>query len=148
MPENEASLIATDQPVKFTVEGLRGRSFEGTVTRFAYALEEASKTMLAEIELPNPTLDLRPGMYASVRIGIERRPDALLVPAEAFVQEKAGAFVFVLEDNKARKTPVKTGFNDGQHVEILSGLRSDEAVILAGKQPLTDGQSVKPMEAK
>jgi len=122
VPENEASFVATNQPVKFTVEGLPGRTFAGTVTRFAYALEEASKTMLAEIELPNQTLELRPGMYASVSIGIERHPDALLVPVNALVQEKTGASVFTLADNKARKTPVRTGFNDGQHVEILSGL--------------------------
>jgi membrane fusion protein, multidrug efflux system len=148
VPEAEASLVATNQPVKFSVEGLPGRSFEGTVTRFSYALEEASKTMLAEIELPNPTLELRPGMYASVKIGIERRLDALLVPLAALVQEKAGAFVFTLADNKASKTPVKTGFNDGQHVEILGGLRPDQAIILAGKQPLSDGELVKPMEAR
>ena len=148
VPENEASLVATNQPVKFTVEGLPGRSFEGTVTRFSYALEETSKTMLAEIELPNPTLELRPGMYAAVKIGIERRSDALLVPVAALVQEKAGASVLTLADNKARKTPVKIGFNDGQHVEILSGLGPNQAVILAGKQPLSDGQTVKPTEAK
>jgi membrane fusion protein, multidrug efflux system len=148
VPEAEASLVATNQPVRFTVEGLPGRSFEGTVSRFSYALEEASKTMLAEVELPNPTLELRPGMYASVKIGIERRPDALVVPVAALVQEKAGAFVFTLAENNARKTPVKTGFNDGQQVEILSGLRPDQSVILAGKQPLNDGQAVKSTEAK
>src|SRR6058998_781182 len=54
VPENEASLVAVDQPVKMTVEGLPGKTFEGKVTRFSYALDEATKTMLAEIELPNP----------------------------------------------------------------------------------------------
>ncbi len=148
VPENEASLIATNQPVKFSVEGLPGRTFAGTMTRFSYALEEASKTMLAEIELPNPTLELRPGMYALVSIGIERHPDALLVPLNALLQEKAGAFVFTLADNRARKTPVRMGFNDGQHVEVLSGLSPSESGILVARQPLSDGQSVKPLEAK
>jgi membrane fusion protein, multidrug efflux system len=148
VPENEASLVAINQPVRFTVEGLPSRSFEGTVTRFSYALEESSKTMLAEIELANPNLELRPGMYASVKLGIERKPDALLVPVEALVQEKAGASVFTIADNKAKKTPVKAGFNDGQHVEILSGLKQYQEVILVGKQPLSDGQAVKPMEAR
>jgi membrane fusion protein, multidrug efflux system len=148
VPEAEASRVTTNQPVKFGVEGLAGRSFEGAVTRFSYALEEASKTMLAEVEVPNPSLELRPGMYASVKIGIERKPDALLVPVDALVQEKAGASVFTLVDNKAKKTPVKTGFNDGQHVEIVSGLTPDQTVILTGKQPLSDDQAVKLVEAK
>src|SRR5262249_21398379 len=80
VPESESSRVATGQPVKFSVEGLSGRTFDGTITRFSYALDEASKTMLAEIEVPNPNLTLRPGMYATVRIGIERKEDALLLP--------------------------------------------------------------------
>jgi membrane fusion protein, multidrug efflux system len=148
VPELEASLVANDQPVKVSVNGLPGRSFDGKVTRFAYALDDASKTMLAEIELPNPKLELRPGMYAIVKIGIERRQDALLVPVEALVTEKAGAFVFTVVDNKAKKVPVKTGFNDGGQVEIVYGIRSEDPVILLGKRLLNNGQSVRVMEAK
>src|SRR5947207_10666926 len=121
VPELESSLITTGQPVGVTVDGLPSRSFDGRVTRFSYALDEATKTMLAEIELPNPALELRPGMYAVVKIGIERKEDALLVPVEALVTERAGASVFMVVDNKAKKIPVKTGFNDGANVEIVSG---------------------------
>lgn len=148
VPEVEASLIATDQPVKLTVDGLPGRSFEGKVTRFAYALDEASKTMLVEIELPNPKLELRPGMYAIVKIGIERKEDALLIPVDALVTEKAGASVFLLAENKAKKTRVQTGFNDGTQVEIASGLQPNQQVILVGKRTLSDGQPVKVSEGK
>jgi membrane fusion protein (multidrug efflux system) len=148
VPEVEASLVATGQPVKFTVEGLPGRSFDGQVTRFSYSLDEESKTMLVEIELPNPKLVLRPGMYAMVKIGIERKKDAFLVPVDALVQEKAGAFVFTLTGNRAKKLPVKTGFDDGRRVEIVNGLKPDQSVILVGKQPLSDGQPIRPKEAK
>jgi len=148
VPEVEASLIATDQPVELTVDGLPGRSFEGKVTRFAYALDEASKTMLVEIELPNPKLELRPGMYAIVKIGIERKEDALLIPVDALVTEKAGASVFLLAENKAKKTRVQTGFNDGTQVEIASGLQPNQQVILVGKRTLSDGQPVKVSEGK
>lgn len=147
VPELESTLLAIDQPVKLTVDGLPGRTFEGNVTRFSYTLEEATKTMLAEIELPNPKLELRPGMYAIVKIAIERKEDALLLPADALITERAGAFVFTIDDNKAKKTPVKTGFNDGANVEILSGVNPDQSVILVGKRPLNDGQPVK-VEAK
>ncbi len=143
VPELESSLIATDQPVKFLVDGLPGRNFEGKVTRFSYSLDESSKTMLAEIELPNPNLELRPGMYATVKIGIERKEDALLVPVEALVVEKAGASVFTVADNKAKKVPVKTGFNDGTKAEILSGIKADQAVVLVGKKTPADGQPIQ-----
>jgi membrane fusion protein (multidrug efflux system) len=148
VPEMEASLIAVEQPVKLSVEGLPGRIFEGKVTRFSYALDELSKTMLTEIELPNPKLELRPGMYAMVKIGIERKADALLVPVDALVMEKSGASVFLVAENKAKKTRVQTGFNDGTQVEIVSGLPPSQPVILVGKRALSDGQPVKVSEAK
>ncbi len=148
VPELESSLVISGQPVKVSVEGLTGRSFDGNITRFSYALDEASKTMLAEIELPNPKLELRPGMYAIVRIGIEQKEDALLVPVDALVVERAGAFVFMVTDNKAKKVRVQTGFNDGTNVEIVGGTKLDQPVILVGKQQLSDGQAVTISEGK
>lgn len=143
VPEIEASLVQKGQPAQVSVEGLPGKKFDGKVTRFSYALDEASKTMLAEIELPNPKLELRPGMYATVKLGIERKENALVVPVEALAMEKANAFVFTVAGDKAKKTPVKIGFNDGANVEIVSGLKPDEPVIRLGKTVLADGQPIK-----
>src|SRR3989442_13039837 len=124
VPELETSLIATGQPVGVTVDGLPGRSFDGKIARFSYTLDEATKTMLAEIELANPKLELRPGMYAIAKIGLERKEDALLVPVDALIVERAGAFVFIIDDNKVKKTRVQTGFNDGTNFEIINGVKT------------------------
>lgn len=70
VPESEAAHVARGLPVRLKVEGLADRTFEGSVTRFSYALDDATRTMLAEVELPNPGLQLRPGMYASVQLGL------------------------------------------------------------------------------
>jgi membrane fusion protein (multidrug efflux system) len=148
VPELESALVARGQPVKVVVEEYPKGSFEGEITRFSYALDEATKTMLAEIELPNPKLELRPGMYATVKIGIERKTDVLLLPVEGLVMEKANAFVFTVVENRAKKVPIKTGFNDGTSVEIISDLTPAERVILAGKQALSDGQLVRVVEGK
>ena len=59
--------------------------------------------------MANPSGDLRPGAYATVRLEVERKPDALLVPVQALVVEKAGTFLFTVADNKAKKTPVHVG---------------------------------------
>ena len=147
VPEAEVPFIKNGVPAQVTVEELPNRPSPGTVTRFAHALDEATKTMLAEIEIPNPTGDLRPGAYASVRLEVERKPDALLVPVQALVVEKAGASVFTVADGKAKKTPVQTGFNDGVNVEILN-VKLDQPVILVGKQTLMDGQPVNTAETK
>jgi membrane fusion protein, multidrug efflux system len=147
VPEAEVPFIKNGVPAQLTLEELPGRTFPGTVTRFAHALDEATKTMLAEIEMPNPSGDLRPGAYATVRLEVERKPDALLVPVQALAVEKAGTFVFTVADNKAKKTPVHTGFNDGVNVEVAD-LKPDQRVILIGKQTLTDGQPINAVEAK
>jgi membrane fusion protein (multidrug efflux system) len=146
VPEAEVPFIQNGLPATLTVEELTGRTFRGTVTRFAHALDEATKTMLTEIELPNTAGDLRPGMYASVRLEVERKVGALLVPAEAVVVEKAGSFVFLVADGKARKTEVHTGFTDGASTEITSGVAADAQVVLVGKQALSDGQLVNALK--
>jgi membrane fusion protein (multidrug efflux system) len=101
-----------------------------------------------ETDLANASLELRPGQYATVKIDVEKHPEALLVPAEALVMEKAAAFLFKLTDGKAKKTPVTLGFNDGTNVEIGKGISEGEPVILVGKLTLTEGQPVQVAEAK
>lgn len=148
VPESEVPFIQNGLAVKITVEELPGRSFEGTITRYAQALDDATKTMLAEIELPNPKTDLRPGMYATIRIIVERKPDTLVIPTDALVIEKTRNSVFTVADNKAKRLTVKTGFNDAGQVEILEGVNLNQPVILVGKQVLTDGQPVTVAEGK
>ncbi len=148
LPEIEAALAQVGQPVKLSVEGLAGRTFAGKISRLSYALDDATRTMLVEADLPNADLALRPGMYATVKVGVERHTDALLIPVEALVVEKVKTFVFTLVEGKAKKVLVKVGFDDGKSVEILDGLSGDEQVILTGKLTLIDGQSVKLTEAK
>ena len=148
VPEVEASLVQTGQVVRFTAEGLAGRSFESRVSRFSHVLDEATRTMLVEADVPNADLALRPGMYVTARVGIETHRDALLIPVEGLVMEKANAFVFVAVGDRARKTPVTIGFNDGSRVEVLSGLDEGQSVILAGKLSLADGAPVRAVEGK
>jgi membrane fusion protein (multidrug efflux system) len=65
------------------------------------------------------------------------------MPAESLVMEKANAFAYTVDGGKAAKHPIKTGFNDGQNVEVLDGLNDSDAVILAGKLKLSNGQAVQ-----
>lgn len=148
VPDTEAPLVKKDLPVKVTVDELPGRNFDGTITRFAYALDESTKTMATEIEIANPDLALRPGMWANVQIDLQKKTDAQLLPAEALVTEKNKTSVFVARDGKAQKVPIKTGFDDGINVEVTGGLTPKDAVILAGKQAVTDGQPVKAVASK
>ncbi len=148
MPEPEVPLVKKELPVKVAVEELVGLAFDGKITRFAYALDESTKTMTTEVEIPNPDHALRPGMYASCQIALEKKADAQLLPAEALITEKNKSFVFAFRDGKAARLAVKTGFDDGISVEILEGLKPNEAVIVAGEQAVADGQTVNATEPR
>jgi RND family efflux transporter MFP subunit len=148
IPDAEAPLVKKDLPVTVTVSELPGRVFQGTITRFSYALDESTKTMATEIEISNPDLALRPGMWAAVEIELQRKGNALLIPAEVLVTEKNKNSVFVVRDGKAQKVSVTTGFDDGVNVEILKGCNPNDAIIVTGKQSVTDGQKIQAAELK
>ena len=148
VPEIEAARVAVGQPVSVTTDNLPGRQFDGKVTRFTYALDVQNRTMLAEAILGNPDLALRPGMLVTVRLGIERKEHATLMPADALVSERTNTFVYTVEGNKAVRHAIKAGFNDGNSVEVVDGLKRDDVIILAGKLKLNDGQPVRVVGAQ
>jgi len=146
VPEQEAAVVKTGLQATLTLDELAGRAFEGTITRFGYALDEATRTMLVEIELPNPGRELRPGMYGSVKLVLERKKEALIIPIDALVVEKTRTFVFTMAGDKAKRLTVKVGFKDSTSAEILEGVALDQVVLLAAKASLTDGQAVAVAE--
>lgn len=148
VPEMESSRVKNGLPVKITVESLAGKVFEGTITRSSQVLDDATKTMLAEVDLKNTDGNLRPGMYAIAKVGIEKHSDVLLLPAEAVLKEKSGSSVFLVEAGHAKKLPVKVGFDDGAFLEIAEGISPDAHVVIVGKTPLANGQAVNVVEAK
>lgn len=139
--EMESSLVAIGKPVKAQIDASGPAPVEATVSRIAYALDPSTRTMLAEADLKNAELKLRPGMYAMARIAVEKHDKAILIPVAGLVMEKTNAFVFKHVDDKAMKTAVKPGFNDGTNVEIPE-LKPDDLILLPGTTLLTDKQPV------
>jgi RND family efflux transporter MFP subunit len=146
VPEQDAAVVKTGLAAMLTLDELPGHAFEGTITRFGYALDEATRTMMTEIELPNPARELRPGMYGSVKLVLERKKDALIIPIDALVVDKTRTFVFTPAGDKAKRLTVKVGFRDSTSAEILEGVSLDQVVLLAAKASLTDGQAVTVVE--
>lgn len=139
--ELETGLVTVGKPVKAQIDAAGATPVEAAVSRIAYALDPSTRTMLAEADLKNADLKLRPGMYAMTKIAVEKHDNATLIPAAALVMEKANAFVFRHIDGKAVKTAVKTGFNDGVNVEVPE-LKADDVLLVPGTTTLTDKQAV------
>lgn len=141
--EPEVPFVKKGNPAPVAVDALPGKVFEGTVTRFTTALDPKTRTMRTEIDIPNRIGELRPGMYGSVKLTLERRENAVTIPASALVTEGGKSFVSIVVDSKARRVEVKTGFDDGIRVEIVKGLNGNEQIISSGKSGLKEGASVK-----
>jgi RND family efflux transporter MFP subunit len=148
VPETEATHVKIGQSIRWTADDFPGEHFDGTVTRAYWALDKATKTMLTETQIANPGMKLQPGMLVNARIGIEKKSDALLLPAEALVKEKTNSFIFIFNDGKLKKAPVQVGFNDGTNVEIVAGVKPADLAIVPGQLALRDGQPVKVAEEK
>lgn len=148
VPEIEAARVRAGQPATISTDGQPGRQFTGTVSRHAYAIDDATRTLRVEIDLPNPERALRPGMYANVRLGVEQHLGALLIPVGALIMEKNNAFVYVVDGTKARRKAIKAGFNDGRQVEVVDGLAAGDNVILAAGTTVTDGADIEVATAR
>lgn len=139
--EMESALVQNGKPVKAQIDAIGPTPIEATISRIAYALDPTTRTMLAEADLKNADLKLRPGMYASAKIAVEKHEKATLIPVAGLVMEKTNAFVFKHVDGKAIKTAVKIGFNDGTNVEVPE-LKPEDVILLPGTTLLTDKQPV------
>jgi RND family efflux transporter MFP subunit len=125
-----------------TVDTFPGEEFSGQVSRVAPVFDPATRTAQMEIEVPNPGFRLKPGMYARVRLTVERRPDALTVPRNAVVDVDGKRGVFLVAEQTARFAEVKAGLSDGERVEILDGLTDGQRVITTGAMALRDGDRI------
>jgi len=127
-----------------TVDAFPGRTFTGTVSRFAQAVDQATRTMAVEIDIDNRDHLLKPGMFSNVAIGVEEHPHAITVPSMAILKDDQGQYVFTVERDTAYKVPVQTGLELNGRTEILSALGVDRPVITSGQQFARDHAPVKP----
>jgi RND family efflux transporter MFP subunit len=124
------------------VRELPDRSFTGTITRSTLALDPSTRSLLVEMDLPNPDHALRPGTFAEMSIALREIPNAMVLPPQAVVSGPNGKYVFVIEQGKATSVPVQTGITDGKWIEIAGGLHGEEEVAVVGKRKLLDGSPV------
>lgn len=125
------------------VKELPERSFTGVVTRSTLALDPSTRSLLVEIDLPNPDHALRPGTFSEVTLGLRHIPNALVLPPQAVITGPKGKMVFIVQQGQAKSVPVQTGITDGKWIEIVSGLTGDEDVVVVGKRKLLAGSPVQ-----
>ncbi|MBI5755325.1 MAG: efflux RND transporter periplasmic adaptor subunit [Nitrospirae bacterium] len=142
-PEPDVPFIKVGLPASISIDALPGKTFTGKITRFSSSLNMATRTMRIAIDIPNPDHALFPGMYGNVTLELELHKDAITVPAECLVIENYKKFLYVVEDDIAKKIAVETAIDTGIHVEITQGLKGNEDIILRGKAAVSEGSRVR-----
>ncbi len=141
--ERQAALVQVGMPVTMTLEYLPGRQWRGRVDYIYPSLDEKTRTLRMRLRFTNESAELRPNMFAQVLLHVEGGSEVLTIPREALIrtgeQDRA---VLALGKGRFKSIAVKAGRFDGQHVEILSGLEVDDAVV-ASAQFLIDSESNK-----
>ncbi len=143
VPQEQAYGLAPGVKAVVRVPEMPGRTFAGTVTRIADALSPGTRTLLTEVDIPNPDGALQPGTYVTVELSIPRKAPSLLVPAQAIIFDENGMQVAVAKDGKANIQKVNVTRDLGTAIEVDHGVKAGDQVILDPPVDLQNGSKVR-----
>jgi len=141
VPQSAIDQIHDNDSVEVTIANT-GKKFTGKIARFAHSVDVSTRTMTTEVDVDNSDGLLFPGIYASVNIPLDKKPDALSVPLSAVFGDSNPAVYVVGSNNKVEQRAVKTGIQTANAVEIISGLNEGDRVVVAGKRKIHGGETV------
>ena len=148
VPQANSSSIHAGQKALVSVTNLPGRTFTGTVARTANSLDPSSRTLLVEVQVPNPDGALMPGMYAQVDFSNSRANAPLLVPAEALMVRAEGTQIAVVgPDSTVHLQKIVIGRDYGDRLEVLQGLQIGDRIIANPDDNAREGVKVDAVEA-
>ena len=146
VPQGQADSVRRGQAASLTIPDLAGRTFHGTVTRTANALDPATRTLLVELEVPNDSGQLLPGMYAQIDLSIPRANPPLLIPGDTLVVRSDGPQVAVVNgQGVVHFTHIQLGRDFGDHLEVLSGLEDGQELAVNPSDEVREGVRVNPV---
>jgi RND family efflux transporter MFP subunit len=144
VPETNVPAVRLGKKLSVEVQALN-KTFEGTVARFADKVDDATRTMITEVDVPNPKLEIVPGMYAYVSFPVMEKKNALAVPIQAVSRQGNKAIAYCISnDNRVEVRPVTVGIETRSQIEVLSGLSEGDRVVVGNTSQLRQGQIVAP----
>ncbi|MDR3490335.1 MAG: efflux RND transporter periplasmic adaptor subunit [Bradyrhizobium sp.] len=142
VPQDEAFGLGPGVDAVVRVPEIPGRSFPGKVTRIASALQPGSRTLLTEIDVPNPDGALSPGIYCTVELFIPRKTPSMIIPSDAVIFDENGLHVAVVKNGTAHLQKIAIARDFGTEVEVHDGVKPGDQVILNPMIDLADGSKV------
>jgi len=144
--EKDVPLLKPGMKAKIRVESYPERIFEGKVEKINSALDLSTRTLQAEIWIPNSDRSLKPGMFSNVEVVLLEKPQALVIPREAILEAGSEMSVFVVEGKQAVRRSISVGYEQDRMVEVLKGLNERDQVVIKGQQLIKDGSTIRIIE--
>jgi RND family efflux transporter MFP subunit len=143
VPEVYSRAARPGASATLTLDEFPGQTFHGTLVRNANSIDIASRTLLVEVDVDNPTGQLLPGAYVFVHLKLPDETRSVTIPSNTLIFRKEGLQVGLVRNGKAELVPVKISRDYGNSVEIVSGLQPTDAVIMDPSDSLVDGMPVR-----
>jgi RND family efflux transporter MFP subunit len=147
VPEEYSQGIKAGMTASLNLAEFPGRDFQGKVVRTADAINVTTRTLLIEVDVDNPSGTLLTGSYAEVHLAVPTQASTFLIPVDTLLFRTEGLRVGVVKDGKVVLTPVTPGHDFGNQIEIVSGLKADDQVIVNPPDSLVQGQEVQIVQA-
>ncbi len=144
VPERYAADLRRGQSVEFTVAAHPGRTFRALVEFIDPVVQSESRTIVVKARAPNPGNRLKAGMFIEARLATATRPGAVIVPEDAVQPLRTANIVWAVVDGKASRRVVQLGTRSAGVVEVVSGVRAGELVVVGGLERMQEGAPVAP----
>jgi len=158
VPDNEISMIKKGQQAIITVDAYPDTEFIGTVYNVYPTINPATRTTTVEIRFRNKDYLLKPGMFARIKIIVQKKNDAIVIPRKAVLEKteldvssgeittskvRTKRYVYVVNGNLAYKREIETGIENDYFIEVVKGLRENDSLVTVGQQFLSDSAKVE-----
>jgi len=147
VPEQYSKAAAPGLTAQLTLAEFPGRQFQGNLVRTSNSINFATRTLTAEIDVDNPSGELLTGAYTEVHLKVPGQTSSFLVPVSTLIFRSQGLQLAVVNNGTVVLTPVTPGRDFGEQIEIVSGLKGDESVIVSPPDSIVTGQKVQIVQA-
>ncbi len=143
VPERQLGKLRVGLSTQLSIDAMGNELVTGRIKRISPVIDPATGTVKITIEVRDPSVRLRPGMFARVQIIYDVHENVLKAPKDAIISEDRENAVFVVRDSLAYRQVVETGYVNTTHVEVLAGLKPGDMVVTTGKSSLKDSTKVQ-----
>lgn len=145
-PENTLEKLVVGQNVHITNYNIKQDTLKGVLTQLSPAINEDTRTFAGYIEINNPELKLRPGMFAKADVITESKDSVLCVPKDIIKNRRGGKLIYTVERNNAEEKVIQIGISNDKYVEVTKGLKAGDKIVVKGYEWLRNRSKVKVMK--